>query len=250
VTSRRPFAASHASLANDLTAAITAAAHGRLAVARREAQALAQHGDADAWILLASMWRQLGAPDRAAIDDAHALTAATTIDHECEARVGLLADAVARGDLQADPLPPSLRDAASARVRIRFDWVAAERALLHDDPTTARQHAERARQMAIEFGSTRHLAKSALIHGVATGGVAGAAEVRDCAITAATHHWRPLLWAAAVALGWQPGGDRWLAWAHVVAGSIAERCDDEQRAVWAANPAVRAVHTRVALGTE
>lgn len=205
---------------------------------------------ADALLLLASMWRQLGAPDRAAIDDERALASARTLDQECEARLGLLADAVAAGDLHAHPLAESLRTAASPRVRIRFDWVAAERALLHGDAVLAEQHAERALRTAAEFDSPRHLAKSVLICGVARMGHGGDDEVRACASTAATQHWRPLLWASAVALGWQPGGDRWLIWAQVLAESIAERCDGEQRAVWAANPAVRAVRARVALGNE
>lgn len=153
-----------------------------------------------------------------------------------DARIGLIADAIAQGDLQeASTLLRDLGEPTDdLRVRIRWMWVCAEDALARGDRTAAVTAAEQAVQMSMAYGSARHLLKSNLIAAVAGHNIPLAIE---CTHRAADHQWRYLAWAACCYLT-AVDGPRWGEWADVLAESIAGRLTADQAAVWRANPAV------------
>jgi hypothetical protein len=192
------------------------------------------------------MWRQLGDAERARQWDQRGFDEAIDDETRIDAHVGLVADAIARGDLQtAQQIMDGINEPPShQRVCIRWLWVQAELALANTDAAQASQWAEQAVAASMAYGSVRHLTKSRLIHAVAR---SNTDEAVACLHTAADAHWRYLAWAAATYLG-SSGNRHWWSWANDLAEAIAQRLNPQQLAVWRANPAVVALRARVALG--
>ena len=223
-------------MAADLAQAIERAAAGEFAKAEEICAALAEHERAAGYVLVASMWRQLGDPVRARKWDELGRDEAGDDVTRTDARIGLIADDIAQGDLQqAATLLQDLGDPiGDLRLRIRWTWVCAEDALARGDHAKALTVAQQAVQLSITYASPRHLLKSNLIAAVAGRDTALAI---DCAHRAADHQWRYLAWAACRYLT-AVDSPRWREWAGVLAQSIAGRLTADQRAVWRANPAV------------
>ena len=224
-------------MAAELAQAIALAAFGEFAKADEICTGVAEHERAASHVLRASMWRQLGDPARARMWDERGRDEADDDFTRTDARIGLIADAIALGDLQE--AATLLRDLGEPtddlRVRIRWMWVCAEDALARGDHTAAVQAAEQAVQMSLSYGSPRHLLKSNLIAAVAGHNIPSAI---DCVHRAADHQWRYLAWAACSYLA-GVDGPRWGEWADVLAESIAGRLTTDQGAVWRANPAAK-----------
>lgn len=223
-------------MAADLAQAIEHAAAGEFAKAEEICAALAERERAAGYVLVASMWRQLGDPVRARMWDQRGLDEAADDVTRCDARIGLIADAIACGDVDASTqgLHRLAEPIGDMRVRIRWQWVRAEHALACGDVVAAVSAAEQAVQLSTTYASPRHLLKSNLIAAVAGRDTALAI---DCAHRAADHQWRYLAWAACRYLT-AVDSPRWREWAGVLAQSIAGRLTADQRAVWRANPAV------------
>ncbi|ANY07457.1 hypothetical protein [Pseudonocardia sp. HH130630-07] len=94
-----------------------------------------------------------------------------------DALTGLAADAVGRADARTAAALLARAEPwcgpAGTRCRIRYDWVAAETALVAGDPAGALAAADAAVAGAVALGSARHLLKSGLVRAVSAG-VAGA----------------------------------------------------------------------------
>lgn len=223
-------------MAAELESAIALAAAGEFATAEDICSHVAEHERAASHVLRASMWRQLGDPVRARMWDQRGHDEASDDVTRWDARIGLIADAIACGDVEASTrcLHKLGEPIDDMRVRIRWHWVRAEHALACGDGVAAVSAAEQAVRISRAYGSARHLLKSDLIAAVATHDTPLAVA---CTHRAANHHWRYLAWAASRYLA-TVDGPRWGEWADVLAGSIAGRLTAEQGAVWRANPAV------------
>ena len=181
----------------------------------------------------ASFLRQLGWRQRAARLDGRALSLAVGaragiapgepgdsgwVGH-CDALTGLAADALGQGRLALghrllgrcyDELLAPEPGGQLWRLRIRWNWVAAELALVSADPATARGYAETAASQAADCPSVRHQVKSALI-GAAVAAASGdqeraLADVTLVSAACAKHGLLPLGWAAAMLeAGLRPG---------------------------------------------
>lgn len=220
----------------ELAQAIALAAFGEFARAEEICTGVAEHERAASHVLRASMWRQLGDPARGRMWDERGRDEADDDVTRTDARIGLIADAIALGDLQeaATLLCDLGEPTGDLRVRIRWLWVCAEDALARGDRTAAVTAADQAGQISTTYGSPRHRLKSDLIAAVAGHNIPSAI---DCAHRAADHQWRSLAWAACRYLT-AVDGPRWGEWADVLAESIAGRLTADQGAVWRANPAV------------
>jgi hypothetical protein len=196
------------------------------------------------------MWRQLGDAHRARHWDMRAVMSAHDLDTRLDARVGVIADAIASNDINAAQraLRECVHDiaAGSTRVQIRWSWVQAECALATQQIDEAIHHAQTAVELAKRYESPRHRCKSALILAVARGdGELAESAYRD----AHTHGWHYLAWAAATYLAnLEPPSQSWLTTSAALADHIAQQLNTEQGEVWRVNPAVVAVRARVALG--
>ena len=223
-------------MAAELANAIALAAAGEFAAAEEICSHVAAHERAGSHVLRASMWRQLGDPARAHMWDQRGHEEADDDVTRCDARIGLIADAIACGDMDASSqgLHALGEPIDDMRVRIRWHWVRAEHALACGDGVAAVSATDQAVRMSTAYNSARHLLKSNLIAAVAAH---DAASTIDCAHRAADRQWRYLAWAASRYLA-TVDGPRWGEWADVLAGSIAGRLTAEQGAVWRANPAV------------
>jgi len=237
-------------LATDFQAAIAYAAAGEFSAAQDVCD---QAGSADqpaAFVLQASMWRQLGDAYRAQHWDMRAVTSAHDLDTRLDARVGVIADAIASNDINEAQreLSACAHDiaAGSTRVQIRWSWVQAELALATQQIDAAIRHAQTAVELAKRYESLRHRCKSALILAVARGDD----ELAEGAYRDAhTHGWNYLAWAAATYLAsLEPPSQSWLTTSAALADHIAGQLNTEQGEVWRVNPAVVAVRARVALG--
>ncbi len=129
------------------------------------------------------------------LDDA-ALARACDQESRADALIGLTADAVAAGDASA--AGAWHREAAATladwRTVTRWNWVAAELALLQCDRISAREHAAAA-LAACADASPRHVAKSRLVVAAATEDVSDLPEIaRDLADTG----WITLAWPLAL----------------------------------------------------
>jgi len=188
--------------------------------AAAELLAPAVRADPLAATALASHLRQVERHAEAEHLDRHALAgSAPGSEPAADALIGLVADAVGRGDIG---LAQSRLDAATAalagvagslsgvewlpnavdwgwRAGIRLAWVAAEVALLGDQPARALARARLAVQRSEVAGAPRHLAKSLLFRGVAereAGEPGAAATLHAAAGAAARLGLLPLLWPA------------------------------------------------------
>ncbi|MHB1614533.1 MAG: hypothetical protein ACYCYA_09485 [Actinomycetes bacterium] len=121
----------------------------------------------------ASLQRQLGRHEVARAFDSYALTLATSSPEAAfDAHLGLAADAVGLAD--PDWARRSWNEASALvaeraewwRQHVRLDWVAAEIALLEEDPPRALASATAALAVAERSGAPRHVAKSLLFIGV------------------------------------------------------------------------------------
>ena len=161
---------------------------------------------------VASVQRQLGRHAIAREFDSRALSLAEGAPEALfDAHLGLAADAVGLDDLAS--AQTELAAAAGLvqgradwwRQRVRLDWVAAEVALLREDPVTAAHAAGRAVTLAETSGAPRHVAKGLLFQGVAlaqSGDEAGAAAtLRRAGTLAESLGALPLVWPSRAVLG-------------------------------------------------
>lgn len=155
---------------------------------------LGGHADARRWDGRA--WALAGSP-----------TAATDPEPAIDALIGLAADALGmRRFAAADALLHRARPLLSApglpgRLPLRWQWVAAERAMLAGEGAAAVRHADQAHELAAESPSARHRAKTAIVRAAAfcsAGRVDLARIVADDAlVTTGRLGLTPLRWAAA-----------------------------------------------------
>lgn len=161
---------------------------------------------------MASISRQLGRHTEGRVRDEVALdVAGDGAEARFDALLGLAADAVGLGeDLEAAVRLGEAAEIAAGRAdwwrqRVRVDWVAAEIALLRDQPADAVQRALSAIQLAEASGAPRHVAKGLLFQGVAevqTGDLETAATtLRRAATLAESLGALPLVWPARAVLG-------------------------------------------------
>lgn len=161
-----------------------------------------------------SLRRQLGWHAQAAHWDGVALRLVAGLSGEdarlarCEAYTGLAADALGQGRLRLakellerghDQLPHQVH---YWRPQVRWHWVAAELALVNNDPAQALRHAQVAAQQAAATPSIRHQLKSALVQAAAESAVGQLAQARARAQSTAAECRKygllPLRWAAAM----------------------------------------------------
>lgn len=157
----------------------------------------------------ASFLRQQGWHDKARGWDGRALAVSEGHPEAVgDALIGLAADAlgVARFAASAAALrcAEDLLAAGPPRLPVRFGWVSAELAMVTADGAAAVAHAERARELAAAFGSTRHRVKSEVVLAAALcsdGRLDRSREVADAALdTTRRHGLVPLSWALACLL--------------------------------------------------
>ncbi len=161
---------------------------------------------------MASISRQLGRHSEGRVRDEVALDlAGEAPEARFDALLGLAADAVGLGeDNEAAFRLGEAADLVTVRPdwwrqRVRVDWVAAEIALLRDQPADAVQRAAGAVALAENSGAPRHVAKGLLFQGVAevqVGELDGAAAtLRRAAGLAESLGTLPLVWPARAVLG-------------------------------------------------
>jgi hypothetical protein len=162
----------------------------------------------------ASVHRQLGRHDTAWEFDAQGLFAVEGVAGLDEAvfdcRLGLASDAVGLGELEIARTEFAVASELAEgrgdwwRQRVRLDWLAAEIALLAEDPVTALDAAREAVDLAELSKAPRHIAKGLLFVGVAQI-QAGAPEMTATLWRAATLADQlgaaPLIWRARSLLG-------------------------------------------------
>ncbi|MBV9515819.1 MAG: hypothetical protein JO280_17550 [Mycobacteriaceae bacterium] len=193
--------------------AVAAGAQGRYGTATAELAALRRQVQSGRLASLghsttASFLRQLGGHREARRHDGRALAAAGS-DPEAvvDAVVGLAADALgirrfaasaalldrARPVIDASPGP--------ARSRLRWQWVAAELAMVRGQGDDAVRHAERAGELAGHQPSTRHVVKTQVVLAAALCSAGRIAEAQSAAedVLSASRGLGlvPLQWAAA-----------------------------------------------------
>jgi hypothetical protein len=211
--------------------------------------------------LRGSLLRQLGRHG-----EAQSLDAAVLADADAEpvgradAAVGLVADAIGVADVvtatAALDRASRLLDAGTAaavappehgwRLAVRREWVAAELALLVEQPAQAATHARRAARLAAAEGADRHLAKSRLLIGVAA---QDPEALRACLAWARAAGCVSLRWPAALVLAHLPCAEprgtgpapALLAEAAAGVGAIADGLATGDRARWLARPEVAAL---------
>jgi hypothetical protein len=158
----------------------------------------------------ASFLRQLGWHDRARRWDGRAMALAGS-DQQAgvDALVGLAADAlgVGRFAVSAAALRRArelLTESAPPRLPVRLAWVSAELAMARGHGAAAVAHAERAVELAAEFGSARHAVKSDVVRAAALCSAGQLDESRRVADDALDDAGRlgiiPLRWALACLL--------------------------------------------------
>lgn len=161
---------------------------------------------------MASISRQLGRhAEGRARDEVGLDLAGEAPEARFDALLGLAADAVGLGE--DDEAAFRLGEATHLvmvrpdwwRQRVRVDWVAAEIALLRDQPEDAVQRAAGAVALAENSGAPRHVAKGLLFQGVAEVQVGelelAAATLRRAAGLAESLGTLPLVWPARAVLG-------------------------------------------------
>jgi tetratricopeptide (TPR) repeat protein len=207
---------------------------------------------------LASVHRQLGRHEPARELDEQALErGAGSADATFDARAGLAADAVRRGDGSE---ATGHVDAAAAlvggrtdrwRQQVRLGWLRAEVAMLAERPGEAVPVLGEAIDLAERSGAPRHVAKGLLFQGVAQVQVGAEAEataaLRRGALLAERLGALPLLWPTRALLGTLvaaadgPGSTeaaRCLSAARSVVTAIAGDLPDPLRTEWLARPDV------------
>ncbi|MGA0066963.1 MAG: hypothetical protein ACO3J3_07920 [Candidatus Nanopelagicales bacterium] len=159
----------------------------------------------------ASHLRQVGASSAAL--DVRALEFATDDESAADALIGLAADSVAVGDVNA-AVARHVEAGAVAREwrgRTRWHWVGAEIALLAGDQSRAQEHGRRA-VLTSAGRSDRHHAKSLIVACAASGDLAGMEGVLDLSVD---RGWHTLVWPLALVVADRvhdrPWADR--AWA-------------------------------------
>jgi hypothetical protein len=211
-----------------------------------------------------SLHRQLGRYRLARGFDQAALTAAealppTDVEPVVDALLGLAADAVGEGDVDAARLAwaraAEIADAPDSpwRPRVRSAWVAAEIALLVDDADAALSAADDAVKGAEEARAPRHHAKSLVFRAVALRGLGdlatAAVTARRGLATAVELGIPPVIWPAALVLRevleaapeaalypHEPG--RAADAARRAVGRIASGLPEDVAATWLARPGV------------
>jgi hypothetical protein len=182
----------------------------------------------------ASFLRQLGWHDEARGWDGRALAVAgADPEGKSDALIGLAADALGVGRFAASTAAlrraQDLLDGGPARLAVRLAWVSAELAMATGDGAAAVAHAERAVELAADFGSTRHRVKSDVVMAAALcsdGRLDRSRAVADAALdTAQRLGIVPLSWALACLL-WQIGSGNHCA--DQVVG-IRDECADTVR---------------------
>ena len=211
----------------------------------------------------ASLHRQLGRHGSARELDAHALdmvaltaTSATApadpdwTEAVLDATLGLAADAIGHADVDTatrwlDDAARLLAEAGEShpwRAPIRLHWVRAELALLCDRHEEAQTAAASALTLSERAASTRHLAKSRLILGVArsaTDPIAAATSLRSSLALSVPAGWRPLQWPAYLVLADLEADLRYLSAAGLVIRSIAADTPTPIAAQWLERSEVR-----------
>ncbi len=161
---------------------------------------------------VAAIQRQIGRHEEGRDWDNGALeSAAGNPEAECDAHLGLAADAVGLGDPEAaqaalKEVEVLIADGAPWwRQRIRADWARAELFLLVGEPSQARTAAERALDASESATAPRHVAKSLLFAGVAAtahGQSSAAVDLLSrAAVLAEGLGARPLIWPSRAMLG-------------------------------------------------
>ena len=155
----------------------------------------------------ASFLRQLGGHAEARHWDGGALALAASDPEACvDALLGLAADAlgVARFAASAallDRAREPLERSTATRLTLRWQWVAAELAMVRGDGAEAVRHAERAVDLADGHPSARHRVKTQMVFAAAlcsAGRITEARRVAEDALAAtATLGLLPLRWALA-----------------------------------------------------
>jgi hypothetical protein len=186
-------------------AAVVLGAQGHYARAATILAALVTHPDDELAALaaatLASHRRQLGGHAAARTLDAAGLARAPR-DGAARADVllGLAADAVGAGRLDE---ARRLRDRTPTdgwRARVRIGWVSAEIHLSAGRADLARPHAERALEVAVGAGSTRHRIKSEIVLGASLNSADARKLVTRARDDATDLHLLSLVWPAALLL--------------------------------------------------
>jgi tetratricopeptide (TPR) repeat protein len=164
----------------------------------------------------ASFVRQLGGHAQARRWDGRALAlAAYDPEATVDALLGLAADALGMGRFAAaaaliERAREPLNDAVPTRLSLRWQWVAAELAMVRGKGIEAIGHAERGLALATEHPSARHAAKTKVVYAAAlcsADRIADARRVADDALEmTGTLGLVPLRWAVASLLV-DTGGD-------------------------------------------
>jgi hypothetical protein len=198
----------------------------------------------------ASHRRQVGATGIARELDEQALQAASDSESRADALIGLAADAVAAGAVDAAAqwhAEAAVPAGESWRTRTRWHWVGAELALLDDDRDVARAHAVGA-VASCPSQAPRHRAKSRIIHAAVTADPAGLVDVAAEVGAAA---WRTLEWPLAlVAADHATSADEaWLAraWDRGIEATyfIEEHLPEGLIETWRCHPGVRRLRAAV-----
>ena len=222
-----------------------------------------ESGSPDEWIrslamsTAGSLHRQLGRHAAARDLDRSALALFHTspahpdwVEATLDAVLGLAADAIGHANAdeaatwldRADQILAYAAEPQPWRASIRLHWVRAELALLQDRPEHAEGAAATAVTLAERAASARHLAKSRLIHGVAsaaTDPTAAAAVLRSSLALSVPAGWRPLQWPAYLVLADLEADPRYLSAAGLVIRSIAADTPAPIAAEWLQRAEVR-----------
>lgn len=154
--------------------AVAAGGQGRYGTALADLATLYRNERPGATVSLAhsthaSFLRQLGWHTRARGFDGRALAlAGPDPQAAADAMIGLAADALGVGRFAASArllqrAQDEVAGGTSDRLALRLVWVSAELAMVRGDGASAVGHAERAVELAAEFGSARHAVKSDVI---------------------------------------------------------------------------------------
>lgn len=235
-----------------------------------EAMARAQYGPAWQWLTAlahdtaappadrslalsarASLLRQVGAPDRAGVDDGEAwslsaqATGIRSTVARADAALGLAADAVAAGEPRGavavllGTASDLAADAGGWRVSTRLEWVRAEAALLCGDDALV--PAEAAARIC-RGRSVRHAVKSRLIRAVALLAAGDQARADQDLRAVAVSPYASLHWVVAVLL---VGGGRHRPWERAAwcaglrsAAGISRQLPPDLRERFVAQPAL------------
>jgi tetratricopeptide (TPR) repeat protein len=197
---------------------------------------------------IGSVHRQLGRHREARAHDETALAlSAATGEAGFDALLGLAADAVGLGELEAARDHLEVARALTGghaewwRQRVRVGWVQAEVAMLDGRPEDAIGSAAKAVELAEQAGAPRHVAKGLLFQGVAQVEAGrheqAAALLRRAGLLAESLGTLPLLWPARAVLGALVGEDeqesqRCLRSARRAVELIAVDLPEELRADW------------------